>query len=397
LRVSEYFRFSEPLFHYEMDAWIKKSPVLYRPDHRVVHIGGGPRRNHPREINVNCRSMEGVDVVGDAHDLPFADQSVDVIISNAVLEHVRDAEAAIGEIRRVLKPGGFVYIEVPFIQHHHTHDINGVSFGDYRRYTRQGLAQAFDFCQPIEVGVCVGPTSAMLQVVAAYFRSLSHNRIYRGLVDGVYRFAGTFLMQIDRFLPRETIERSAVPSGVFFFGRRPDHRVADVRVLPVPSSAFPVDLRGTIRIRETDAGWELALVNTSKTTWLAESPFSWGAVQVGVQAIRDGSLDRDFLRIRLPHDIPPGKGCAVRLSRARMFGVDRAQVDLVIEGIGWFESYEGKPCLVPGLAARPARPAPVAVPVHAKHVREAARPRVIEAEAPSASCYSRAREERSPV
>jgi ubiquinone/menaquinone biosynthesis C-methylase UbiE len=43
---------------------------------------------------------------GDATCLPVADSSVDVVISNGVLNLVPDKFTAIGEIARVLKPGG---------------------------------------------------------------------------------------------------------------------------------------------------------------------------------------------------------------------------------------------------------------------------------------------------
>lgn len=43
---------------------------------------------------------------GYAEDLPFEDDSVDVVISNGVLNLVPDKEAAYAEIFRILKPGG---------------------------------------------------------------------------------------------------------------------------------------------------------------------------------------------------------------------------------------------------------------------------------------------------
>lgn len=47
---------------------------------------------------------------GDATRLPVDDQSVDVVISNGVLNLVPEKERAVGEIARVLKPGGRVQI-----------------------------------------------------------------------------------------------------------------------------------------------------------------------------------------------------------------------------------------------------------------------------------------------
>jgi arsenite methyltransferase len=51
--------------------------------------------------------LTNVDVLdGDATRLPLSDQSVDVVISNGVLNLVPDKHQAVGEIARVLKPGG---------------------------------------------------------------------------------------------------------------------------------------------------------------------------------------------------------------------------------------------------------------------------------------------------
>jgi SAM-dependent methyltransferase len=49
----------------------------------------------------------GVDVVeGNAELLPFADRAFDAVFSNAVLHWVRDHDAMLAQVRRVLKPGG---------------------------------------------------------------------------------------------------------------------------------------------------------------------------------------------------------------------------------------------------------------------------------------------------
>lgn len=45
----------------------------------------------------------------DALNLPFPDSTFDVVICSQVYEHVPDAEKMMGEIRRVLKPGGVCY------------------------------------------------------------------------------------------------------------------------------------------------------------------------------------------------------------------------------------------------------------------------------------------------
>ena len=47
------------------------------------------------------------DIVGDIHELPLEDNSVDAILCSAVLEHVEEPQRAVKEMYRVLKKGGY--------------------------------------------------------------------------------------------------------------------------------------------------------------------------------------------------------------------------------------------------------------------------------------------------
>ena len=48
----------------------------------------------------------------DACAMPFADGSFDLVVSNAVFEHIRDVPAAVSEVARVLRPGGFCHVNI---------------------------------------------------------------------------------------------------------------------------------------------------------------------------------------------------------------------------------------------------------------------------------------------
>jgi arsenite methyltransferase len=67
-------------------------------------------RQRAREGAVAC-GLENVEVRnGDATRLPIDDRSIDVVISNGVLNLVPEKERAVAEIARVLKPAGCVQI-----------------------------------------------------------------------------------------------------------------------------------------------------------------------------------------------------------------------------------------------------------------------------------------------
>lgn len=61
----------------------------------------------------------------DIHRMPFASDTFDAVLCNHVLEHVADDVAAMKEIARVLKPGGFAILQVPFF-----HPVPEKTFSD---------------------------------------------------------------------------------------------------------------------------------------------------------------------------------------------------------------------------------------------------------------------------
>lgn len=64
----------------------------------------------------NYVGLDYADVDFEMGRLPQADGSVDIAISLAVIEHLREPETFISEIFRCLKPGGLVYLSTPNFQ-----------------------------------------------------------------------------------------------------------------------------------------------------------------------------------------------------------------------------------------------------------------------------------------
>ncbi|MBP1152821.1 SAM-dependent methyltransferase [Methylocaldum sp. RMAD-M] len=74
---------------------------------------------HVTGIDVDSAAVEnakklGVDAFeGSLYRMPFENDSFDVVTMNHVIEHLHDPLAALGEIRRILKPGGMLWIGTP--------------------------------------------------------------------------------------------------------------------------------------------------------------------------------------------------------------------------------------------------------------------------------------------
>lgn len=85
-----------------------------------VHLGSGnvPCK-HPEVISVDILPNEHVDIVAEAENLPFKTESVSYVESGAVFEHLYDPIRAAQEVRRVLIPGGQMYIDTAFMQGYH--------------------------------------------------------------------------------------------------------------------------------------------------------------------------------------------------------------------------------------------------------------------------------------
>ena len=78
---------------------------------------------------------DNIDIHSPLHDIPVEDAHFDVILCNAVLEHVANPAEVLTEFARVAKPSGTLILTVPFMQPEHLDPT------DYQRYTMDGLCR----------------------------------------------------------------------------------------------------------------------------------------------------------------------------------------------------------------------------------------------------------------
>ncbi|MBP1609927.1 MAG: hypothetical protein H6Q04_2162 [Acidobacteria bacterium] len=183
----------------------------------VLSIGGGPGRENPRVINVNLDAFDSVDIVADGANLPLVDGSVDTITCNAVIEHVPNPSALVEEIHRVLKPGGYAQLMVPFIFPFHAYP------GDYQRYTAAGILELTHSFEKLELSILSGPTSAMLVMLREYMRLLfpgGNTRIGHMAINGISGWITFPFKYLDRWINRKP-DAAHLAAAFYFLGRKP--------------------------------------------------------------------------------------------------------------------------------------------------------------------------------
>lgn len=115
-----------------------------------------------------------LDAIADLSALPFRDASFEACLNIVTLEHVRQPQAVLAELARVLKPGGRLLLVVP-----HAWEIHQAPH-DYFRYTRHGVRHLVEGAglQPLQISPMGG-----------YFRFLS-----RQLLNGLQFFPGLWFL-----------------------------------------------------------------------------------------------------------------------------------------------------------------------------------------------------------
>jgi len=141
-----------------------------------LNLGSGSRRFGNKTLNLDLLAGEEVDVQGNLLHLPVKDMSVDTIVCTGVLEHVSDPYLAVREIYRILKFGGRVFLETPFMQTFHA------SPKDFYRWTSDGLRQLMDSFDILELHIVAGPASALawqFQETMAMLFSMNNETLYK--------------------------------------------------------------------------------------------------------------------------------------------------------------------------------------------------------------------------
>lgn len=176
----------------------------------------------PNRIGLDVAPAEGVDVVGDAHALPFEDKTFERVLCTEVLEHLHTPERALEEIYRVLKPGGMLILTTRFA--FPLHDAPG----DFFRYSKYGLAhllRGFEDVQVEEEATSFGTLGILLQRIALQ-SDLRGGKLTKAIFLLVARGIGALQWMVKQEYgkrkPSATLqEKTILTSGYYVLARRP--------------------------------------------------------------------------------------------------------------------------------------------------------------------------------
>jgi SAM-dependent methyltransferase len=102
---------------------------------------GAAAREHRADAEVwglDAEPGEGVDVVGDLHDIPIRATLFDAVLICSTLEHVRRPWVVARELARVTRPGGLLYCAT-----HQSFPYHPGYGGDYFRFSADALGELF--------------------------------------------------------------------------------------------------------------------------------------------------------------------------------------------------------------------------------------------------------------
>ncbi|MBB4155137.1 SAM-dependent methyltransferase [Sphingomonas jinjuensis] len=178
-------------------AWV--DPMLGAAGRRIVYC------------DVDVRAS--VDLFCDGHDLPFVDGSFDAVVTTAVLEHVINPERVAAEIGRVVKLGGYLYSELPFMQQVHEGAY------DFTRYTLSGHRRLFRNFEEVEAGMVAGPGTTLAWSIENFLLAFARAPRARLATKALARIGFSWLKRFDRML----VDRPEAMDGAsctYLLGRR---------------------------------------------------------------------------------------------------------------------------------------------------------------------------------
>ena len=207
---------------------LERTPIPH-----VLVLGGGTvapgsadmlRRSPIRFVESDVYIGPRTKMVCDALDIPFADETFDGVTIQSVLGQVVDPYRCVDEIHRVLKPGGLVYADNPFMQR-----VCGAQY-DFTRFTYLGNRRLFRWFDEVSSGVTWGPAMALAWSYEYFVLSLLHSAWSKAAAIVFVRLTSFWLKYLDYYLAKQPGALDAA-SGFFFLGEKSTRKISDKELI----------------------------------------------------------------------------------------------------------------------------------------------------------------------
>jgi len=199
------------------------NPIVYdigSKDARAGYFGAPPRG--ATIVCTDIRPGPGVDIVADAQDMPqIPSGSADCVFLVSILQHIPSPQKAIDEVYRILRPGGILYVNAPFIFFYHCDPE------DYNRFSVAGLEFLCSRFERIASGSRRGPASTFCDLLIRFLGilfSFNSDALY-----AVNVYCGKWLLFWIKYLDIVVARYSMAYlmwGSPYFLGRKPSPGVA---------------------------------------------------------------------------------------------------------------------------------------------------------------------------
>ena len=149
-------------------------------DDRILNVGSSSTTFGQNSINLDIQKYPGIDLVADAHELPFVSESFNICVLSAVLQYCRNPFQVAKEVCRVLMPGGFAVVDAPFVQHY------CLGTPDLYRFSKDGLKAVFDdHLEIVRCDVSISGGSALAFYLQGISNVLTSNKYIRFILTNL--------------------------------------------------------------------------------------------------------------------------------------------------------------------------------------------------------------------
>jgi SAM-dependent methyltransferase len=194
----------------------------------VLHLsGGGTVAGGENVVDVDAAVFGPTDVVGDAHHLPFADETFDLVVAMNAFEHYADPPAVVAKLYRLLKPGGLVFLHTAFMQPLHeapNHYYNATRYGVERWFAdfeTVDLDVSENFSPAYTLSWLASEAEAALATDVSGAAAERFRTTTMGRYSDYWRNPATRTADWDVFARLAPASRERMAAGFEYLGRRP--------------------------------------------------------------------------------------------------------------------------------------------------------------------------------